>query len=92
MKSTEGRLMSFYKNLGVLIRPHHYIKNLFIFSPLFFALKIVEPSRLTNAAVAFVAFSLAASAIYVFNDFIDIEDDSRHPKKKKSAAGIGSHQ
>ena len=75
--------MSFYKNILILVRPHHYIKNLFILSPLFFALKIVELPRLANAAIAFVAFSSVASAIYVFNDYIDIEEDRHHPKKKK---------
>lgn len=82
--------MSFYKNCLVLVRPHQYIKNLFIFSPLFFALKIVDPPRLANAATAFVAFSLAASAIYVFNDYIDIEDDRRHPKKKNRPLASGA--
>lgn len=74
--------MSFHKDTLILIRPHQYIKNLFIFSPLFFAAKIAEVHLLANAAIAFVAFSLTASAIYVFNDYIDIEDDSRHPQKK----------
>jgi 4-hydroxybenzoate polyprenyltransferase len=82
--------MSFYKNFVVLVRPHQYIKNLFILSPLFFALKIVEPLRLANAAMAFVAFSLAASAIYVFNDYIDIEDDKRHPQKKHRPLATGA--
>ena len=75
--------MSFYKNIFILIRPHQYAKNLFIFSPLFFAVKIAEIPLLANAAIAFVAFSLVASTIYVFNDYIDIEDDKRHPKKKR---------
>jgi len=64
-----------------LMRPHQYIKNLFVFLPLFFALKIFEIPLLLNDALAFLAFSLAASSIYILNDYRDIEDDKLHPKK-----------
>jgi len=64
------------------MRPHQYIKNLFIFLPLFFALKITETALLLNAIIAFIAFSLTASAIYTLNDYHDIEEDREHPKKK----------
>ena len=65
-----------------LMRPHQYIKNFFIFLPLFFALKITDVALLTNAFIAFIAFSLTASAIYTLNDYHDIEEDKQHPKKK----------
>jgi len=65
-----------------LMRPHQYIKNLFIFLPLFFALKITDTSLLLHAVIAFIAFSLTASAIYTLNDYHDIEEDKQHPKKK----------
>jgi len=65
-----------------LMRPHQYIKNLFIFLPLFFALQITNIDLLTNAFIAFIAFSLSASAIYTLNDYHDIEEDKQHPKKK----------
>ena len=64
------------------MRPHQYIKNLFIFLPLFFALKITETDLLLNAIIAFIAFSLTASAIYILNDYRDIEEDREHPKKR----------
>ena len=64
------------------MRPHQYVKNLFIFLPLFFALKITDIALLTNAFIAFIAFSLTASAIYTLNDYHDIEEDKQHPKKK----------
>ena len=89
-ENIEGLIMSFYKNILILIRPHQYIKNLFIFSPLFFATKIAEIPLFANAAIAFVAFSLAASAVYVFNDYIVIEDDRRHPKKKDRPLASGA--
>ena len=79
-------------NIAVLIklmRPHQYIKNLFIFLPLFFALKITDTALLTNAVIAFIAFSLTASAIYILNDYHDIEEDRQHPKKKNRPLASG---
>jgi len=70
------------KNLFLLHRPHQYIKNVFIFLPLFFALKITDLHLLFNATIAFVAFSLTASGIYILNDYHDIKEDRLHPKKK----------
>jgi len=66
-----------------LMRPHQYIKNLFIFLPLFFALEITDTNLLLNALLAFIAFSISASSIYIFNDYMDIEVDKLHPKKRK---------
>ena len=71
-----------FSDIIKLMRPHQYIKNLFIFLPLFFALKITDISLLLNAIIAFIAFSLTASAIYTLNDYHDIEEDREHPKKK----------
>jgi len=73
-----------------LMRPHQYIKNFFIFLPLFFALKITDTALLVNAFVAFVAFSLTASAIYTLNDYHDIEEDRNHPKKNNRPLTSGS--
>lgn len=72
-----------------LMRPHQYIKNFFIFLPLFFAMQITDLSLLSNAIVAFIAFSLTASAIYTLNDYHDIEEDKLHPKKKNRPLASG---
>lgn len=77
------------KHVLKLIRPHQYIKNLFIFLPLFFALKVTHVDLLIPALWAFAAFSLTASAVYVFNDYLDIEEDRQHPKKKSRPLASG---
>ncbi len=64
------------------MRIHQYVKNLFIFLPLFFAMKITDTGLLSSAFIAFIAFSLTASAIYTLNDYHDIEEDRQHPKRK----------
>lgn len=71
------------------MRPHQYTKNLFIFLPVFFALKITNTELLINAILAFVAFSLSASTIYILNDYRDIEEDKQHPKKKYRPLAAG---
>lgn len=78
------------KNILKLMRPHQYIKNLFIFLPLFFALKITDLALLSNTFIAFIAFSLTASAIYTLNDYHDIEEDKQHPKKKDRPLASGA--
>ena len=65
-----------------LMRPQQYVKNAFIFLPLFFALEITNKELLLYALIAFISFSLSASAIYILNDYFDIEEDRQHPKKK----------
>jgi decaprenyl-phosphate phosphoribosyltransferase len=77
-------------NLIVLIRPHQYVKNLFIFMPMFFVGQMANIDLLVNALIAFIAFSLSASAVYILNDYRDVEDDRLHPTKKNRPLASGS--
>ena len=65
-----------------LLRIHQWVKNLFIFLPLFFSLRIVQAELLERAFEAFIAFCLVSSAVYIFNDLRDMEADMLHPQKK----------
>ena len=78
------------KNIIYLIRPHHYIKNILILLPLFFSGQFINISQVLNGLIAFFAFSISASAIYIFNDYIDIKNDRKHPKKKYRPLASGS--
>lgn len=78
------------KNIFRLIRPTHWIKNFFVFMPLFFGGAITDISMLTNAVIAFIAFSFIASAIYCYNDIIDVEDDRRHSVKRHRPIASGA--
>ncbi|NCN66682.1 MAG: decaprenyl-phosphate phosphoribosyltransferase [Piscirickettsiaceae bacterium CG_4_9_14_3_um_filter_43_564] len=64
-----------------LMRPHQYVKNLFVLAPIFFAGAILQENALINGLIAFVLFSITASAIYVLNDLKDIQEDRAHPTK-----------
>ena len=78
------------KNIVILLRPQQWLKNGFIFIPLFFDNKLMDWYCLYSAVLAFFAYSFAASGIYCLNDLIDVEADKRHPKKCKRpiAAGV----
>ena len=82
-------MIIFLKSFLSLIRVQHYIKSIFIFAPLFFSGKIVEADLLLSSFIAFLAFSFAASSIYVLNDYLDVEHDRLHPKKKNRPLASG---
>ena len=64
-----------------LIRPKQWIKNGFIFVPLFFGGALFQIDALLAGLITFFAYSFAASSIYCFNDIFDVEADRRHPVK-----------
>lgn len=77
------------KDIITLLRPHQYVKNLFIFAPLVFAFTFNE-TTLLNAIVAFILFSILASSVYILNDYMDIEEDKKHPTKQNRPLAKGT--
>ena len=71
-------------------RPTHWIKNLFVFLPVFFGGGLLNTSEAVSAALTFLSFSLAASAIYCLNDIIDVNADCAHPVKCKRPIASGA--
>ncbi|WP_322513122.1 decaprenyl-phosphate phosphoribosyltransferase [Chloroflexus sp.] len=74
------------------MRPRQWIKNVFVFAAIAFSeerLWYTEPLALLRVIGAFVAFSMAASAIYLINDLVDIEKDRAHPKKRHRPLAAG---
>jgi len=65
-----------------LLRVRHYVKNLFVFLPLFFGLGITNIILVEQTIIAFFSFCLVASSVYIMNDLIDIENDRLHDRKK----------
>lgn len=70
------------KSLILLSRPQQYVKNTFLFLPLFFSGGLFVIDQFIDTLLGFIFFSLITSAIYCFNDIIDIEKDKIHPIKK----------
>jgi len=73
----------------ILLRPYQWLKNLFVFLPLFFSHQILDLDKLLAGIWTFVAYSFAASAIYCFNDIWDVEADKKHPHKCKRPIASG---
>jgi len=71
------------------IRPHQWVKNVFVLAPVVFATKLFDPILLTNAAIAFFAFCLLAGAVYTINDLADVEADRLHPVKRDRPIASG---
>lgn len=71
------------------LRPHQWLKNLLIFLPLISAHRFT-PDTLLMAVIAFVAFSLVASSVYLLNDLMDIGDDRAHPRKRNRPLASGA--
>lgn len=78
------------KNLIKLMRPKHYIKNLLIFVSIFFDRNIFVFSVLARVVCGFIAFCSISSAIYIFNDIHDVEQDRQHEVKKNRPIASGT--
>ena len=72
-----------------LLRPQQWIKNLFVFLPLFFDRHLFDTGYLIPCILAFLAFCMAASGIYCFNDIHDVEADMSHHEKNKRPIASG---
>lgn len=80
-----GRVRAWIK----LFRVHQWAKNALVFVPLVTAHRFGLGS-IVDAIGAFVAFSLAASAVYVINDLVDLEADRKHPSKRRRPLAAGT--
>ncbi len=77
----ENQVKPMIKDILRLIRPKQWIKNMFVFIPMFFAGELFDLHSLYLCAVTFLAYSLMASSIYCYNDIVDADADRRHPVK-----------
>ncbi|MDX8568279.1 decaprenyl-phosphate phosphoribosyltransferase [Elizabethkingia sp. HX XZB] len=73
-----------------LLRVEQWVKNLFVFLPVFFSGKIIDTDLFSKSCVAFIVFSLTASCIYILNDYMDIELDKQHPEKRNRPLASGA--
>lgn len=71
------------------LRPHQWLKNGLVFMPILLSHQITQITFL-QSLLAFVAFSLIASSVYVFNDLLDLRADRAHPRKRKRPFAAGT--
>jgi decaprenyl-phosphate phosphoribosyltransferase len=72
------------------LRPHQWIKNLFVAAPLVFSRHLLDASYVARTAVAVLAFCALSGAIYAFNDVRDVEADRAHPTKRHRPIAAGA--
>lgn len=79
-----------YRSWLNAVRLHQWLKNLLIFVPLLAAHEFMNPELIATSLVAFFAFGLCASSVYLLNDLSDLRVDRLHPRKKLRpfAAGL----
>lgn len=80
----------YYSTIFNVLRPQQWVKNFFIFLPIFFGKHLLEAEYWLPCVLAFVSFSLASSGIYCFNDINDVEADRLHPIKRHRPIASGA--
>ena len=75
---------------AALIRPRDWVKNALVLAPLLFGARLFEAEAVGHATLAALAYCLAASAGYVWNDFADREADRLHPAKRRRPLASGA--
>jgi 4-hydroxybenzoate polyprenyltransferase/phosphoserine phosphatase len=81
-----GRLL---RDVVKAMRPHQWAKNLLLFVPLVMAHRYLDLPALLLTVLAFVAFCLAASGVYLLNDLLDLQVDRRHVRKRHRPLAAG---
>jgi 4-hydroxybenzoate polyprenyltransferase len=71
------------------MRPHQWVKNILVFAPLFLSFQFLNIASIIQAFLAFSAFCLTASGLYIVNDILDIEADRAHPTKRNRPFASG---
>jgi len=70
--------------IGLLktMRPKQWVKNVFVFAPLVFDVKLTNLRYLSQTIAGFVLLCLISGLVYIINDLVDIEKDRQHPRKR----------
>jgi len=71
------------------MRPHQWVKNLFVLAPLVFAERALVAEDFLRAAIAFGLFSALSGCVYILNDIVDVEGDRLHPTKRNRPIASG---
>lgn len=78
------------KNYFKLARIKHWLKNVLIFIPLVFGMQICDINKLRITLIGTLSFCFISSAVYIFNDIKDVENDRKHEIKKNRPIASGA--
>src|SRR5688572_8335775 len=81
---SEGISLVLWRLGGLLLtmRPHQWVKNVFVLAPVVFAREMFITDLLVRSIGAFGVFCLLTGAVYTMNDLVDIDNDATHPIKR----------
>ncbi|GAB6011891.1 UbiA prenyltransferase family protein [Viscerimonas tarda] len=82
--------MNWIINIAKLLRVNQWIKNFMVFAPVFFTFQFSDIDTIIRLVYAFLGFCFLASAVYIMNDWCDIESDKLHPRKKSRPLASGA--
>ncbi len=77
------------KQLLISMRPKQWTKNVFIFAPLLFDMKLLDPVYVAKTVSAVILFSILSGCVYLINDLTDIDKDRQHPTKRDRPLASG---
>ncbi|OMO40773.1 hypothetical protein BU225_11655 [Stenotrophomonas sp. MB339] len=86
LPAQNGNLLTWIKALRV----YQWLKNLLVLVPLLTAHRFLDPAAIADAGVAFLAFGLCASGVYLLNDLLDLTPDRMHPRKRRRPFAAGT--
>ncbi len=86
---TGKRTVDMLSALLASMRPRQWSKNAFVFVPLIFDRKLLDPNSVIRTLIAFVLLCAMSSAVYLMNDLADIEKDRLHPVKRHRPLASG---
>lgn len=78
-----------FVNIMKASRVYQWVKNLLVFVPILLSHEVSNPSAWWHGFIAFISFSLCASAVYMLNDLVDLPDDRKHETKFKRPFASG---
>jgi len=86
LPSQNGGLLTWIKALRI----YQWLKNLLVLVPLLTAHRFFDLGSIIDAGMAFLAFGLCASGVYLLNDLLDLTPDRMHPRKRKRPFAAGT--
>lgn len=81
-RKAKSRQQMFGVALLQSLRPHQWVKNLFVAAPLLFSKHLLDLPYLLLTLASILLFSLLSGSVYLINDLFDIEKDRAHPRKR----------
>lgn len=86
LPARNGGLLTWIKALRI----YQWLKNLLVLVPLLTAHRFLDPDAVLDAGIAFLAFGLCASGVYLLNDLLDLTPDRMHSRKRKRPFAAGT--